>query len=154
MRKYLTTAAVAAAFMSFAATSPAAAQEPGGLPGAMPAPAAAYGSLVTAMTHAHLQLQAVSETELETAQIALIDIADVVPEAQDQAYTDLLTQHNDHIVALRTGLKENEAFALRLTPFLTAAEIEEEPAVFMKRVIAIDVDRDGNAIAIYYDGRR
>jgi hypothetical protein len=154
MRKYLSTAAVAAAFMSFGATSPAAAQETGGLPGAMPAPAAAYGSLVTAMTHAHLQLEAVSETELETAQIALIDIADVVPEAQVQAYTDLLTQHNDHIVALRTGLKENEALALRLAPFLTAAEIEEEPAVFMERVIAIEVDRDGNAIAIYYDGRR
>lgn len=149
-RKYLFPATVVAVVMSFAGVTPAAAQEP---TVGMPAPAAAYGSLVTAMTHAHLQYEAFAETDLETAQIALINIADVVPAGDLQTFESLVAQHQEGILHLRGSLAAHEGLSERIGPFLVAADIEEEPEVFMERVVAIEVDREGNAIAVYYDGR-
>lgn len=152
-RKYALPAVLLAVLFAVATAAPAAAQEPTAPPGAMPAPAAAYGSLVTAMTQAHLQLEAIGATELENAQISLIDIADVVPAGDLQTYDSLVAQHNEDIVQLRSGLAANAELAERIAPFLTAAEIEEEPAAFFERVVAVEVDEEGNAIAFYYDGR-
>lgn len=147
-RKYFMSAALLAVFMAFAGVTPAAAQEP-----APPAPAAAYGSLVTAIAQTHVQLEAVAETDLENARINLVNVADVVPAGDAETFDSVVAQHDDNIQHLRSSLGANPELAGKIAASLTAAGIEEEPGAFMERVVAIEVDREDGTITVFFDGR-
>jgi hypothetical protein len=144
-------AVLLAVLMSFAAVAPAEAQDPTGRGGG--ATAAAYPTLITAVRDVRVQLEAVARTHMDTARIAIIDIADIVQGENLVRFGRLMEEQVLEIEHLRTRLAENERLLSRLPVYLKAAEIDEEPAEFMARVVAVDVDRETNSIVLYYDGR-
>lgn len=148
-RKFFMSATVMAVLAAFAGATPAAAQEP-----APPEPAAAaYGALVTAIAQTHVQLEAVAETDLETANVNLVNVSDVVPSGDAETFDSLIAQHGDNIQHLRSSVGENAELTAKIAAALTAAGIEKEPAAFMEKVVAIEVDREDSTITVFYDGR-
>jgi hypothetical protein len=148
-RKYFMSAALLAVFMAFAGVTPAAAQEP-----APPEPAAAaYGALVTAIAQTHVQLEAAAEADLETANVNLVNVADVVPAGDAETFDSLIAQHGDNIEHLRSSIGENAELSGRIAGAAAAAGIEEDAAAFMQRVVAIEVDREDGTITVFFDGR-